>query len=242
MQKWAYRRILNKIKYYHALNSYDAQLVKDNIPNAKPYLVPGFAEFKNNKLPFNKNEFTVLWVGRLDKYQKGVDLFCDVVEKVLAKETSIKFRVYGGGEDGEPLIKALVSRHGKNVEWPGFVPYAKVKEGYKDANLLAFTARGEELRYFPLVFLEGQALGLPIVVFDGKGYKGIITDNVEGSLIKPFNTDDFANAILKYYKIWKASKNDYIKLKKKISVLTKEKFGDEVIIPKMAKMLTPNDK
>ena len=238
-QKWAYRSILKQIRHFHALNSYDAGLVRKNIPRAMPYIIPGFTDSSPKRISANRKEFVVLWVGRLDRYQKGVDLFCDIVEKVVAREGGIKFLVLGGGEDGEPLIKGLASKYKKNVEWRGFVPHEKVKEAYGQSSLIAFTSRGDELRYFPLVFLEGQSFGLPIVTFDGKGCKGIVGDNVNGTLIKPFDTSDFADEIISRYRKWKSSGSGYSKIMSTVSRHAAERFGPDVVIPEMARMLKP---
>jgi glycosyltransferase involved in cell wall biosynthesis len=234
-----YRNVLRRVRYFHSLNSFDTHIVKKHIQNARVYQIPGFTTFENQKVGVNGKKFGVLFVGRLPKYQKGVDLFCEIVEKVVRKEPKIEFRVCGAGGDGEPLVKALARRYPSSVKWLGFMPYEKVKEQYKDASLLAFTARGQELRYFPLVFLESQSFGLPVVTFEGEGYEGIVTDGVEGSLINEFDTEKFANAIMAYYRIWLSSKSRYLQLKRKISALTRKKFSDKVIIPKMGDALSP---
>ena len=238
-QKWAYRSILKRIRHFHALNSYDAGLVRRNIPDARPYIIPGFTDSSPTRITANRKEFVVLWVGRLDRYQKGVDLFCDIVERAVAKESGIRFLVLGGGEDGEPLIKDLASRYRRNVEWKGFVPHEEVKKAYRQSSLIAFTSRGDELRYFPLVFLEGQSFGLPIVAFDGKGCKGIVGDKVNGTLVRPFDTSGFADEIISRYRKWKDSSISYSKIMSTVSRHATERFGPDVVIPKMAKMLKP---
>jgi glycosyltransferase involved in cell wall biosynthesis len=234
-----YRKVLKQAKYFHSLNSFDTNIVRKNVPKATVYQIPGFATFESQNVGVNNKKFVVLFVGRLPKYQKGVDLFCDVAAKIAKKEPRIEFRILGAEGDGEPLVRKLSEKYPKSVKWLGFMPYNKVKEQYKDASLLAFTARGQELRYFPLVFLESQSFGLPIVTFRGEGYEGIVTDGVEGSLINEFDTGKFADAIMAYYRIWLGNKNRYLQLKRKISALTKKKFSDKIIIPKMGDALSP---
>ncbi len=234
-----YRQVLKQIRYFHSLNSYDTGIVKKRIPKARVYQIPGFAEFKDQKAKVNQKKFTALFVGRLPRYQKGVDLFCEVAEKVARREPGIEFRIAGAGGDGEPLVKRLAEKYPDSVKWLGFLPYEKVKEQYKTASLLAFTARGDELRYFPLVFLEAQSFGIPIVTFDGDGYRGIVTDGVEGALVKKFDTERFAEQVIGYYRMWKGSKARYQSLMRRVSSLTKKKFGDGVIIPKMGRAFRP---
>ena len=88
---------------------------------------------------------------------------------------------------------------------------------------------------FPLVTLEAQAHGLPVIAFDIKGPRDIIT-NFSGSKIKPFDTDAFANEILRYYNLWKDGKLN-AKYRNKIIDYTFSKYSEEVIIPKIEKML-----
>ncbi len=234
-----YRRILKKIRYFHALNSFDAGLVRENLPGAKAYVIPGFTSFGNSRIRVGKKEFVALWVGRLPKYQKGVDLLCDVVENTLKKENGIKFRIAGGGGDGEPLVRKLAQKYRRNVEWLGFVSYGTVKRQYGNSDLLLFTARGDELRYFPLVFLEGQSFGLPLVSFWGNSYDEIV-DSSSGILVKDFDVGRFADAVIHYYRLWKEDKGKYLKLKGEVSDTTRRRYSDSTVMPKMAKMLKPD--
>ncbi|MDE1874431.1 MAG: glycosyltransferase family 4 protein [Candidatus Micrarchaeota archaeon] len=236
-----YKALFAGVKYFHTLNSYDTKLIRDNIPSAKVYQTPYFIGIKDSKPSIGESRFEVLFVGRLPKYQKGVDLFCKSADKAIRAEKGIVFRVIGSGGDGEPQISALAKKYPNNVVWEGFKPYAEVKKAYAAASLLVFTARGEELRYLPLVFIEAQSYGLPTVAFNGKGYEGILTDGVEGSLIYPYDTDRFADAIVKYYGVWKKDRNVYLKLKKKIAHITTEKFGEDALMPKMVQMLSPEE-
>ncbi|MGI0100145.1 MAG: glycosyltransferase family 4 protein [Candidatus Micrarchaeaceae archaeon] len=235
-----YRRILRKIKYFHALNSFDANLVKRNLPKAIAYTIPGFTSLKKPRVSTNSGRFVALWVGRLPEYQKGVDLLCDVIKRTVEKDKDIEFRIVGAGGDGEHLVKSISKTHKDNVSWLGFVPYDKVKRQYSDSDLLLFTARGDELRYFPLVFLEGQSFGLPIVAFDGNSHEEIV-DSTSGKLIKAFDTGKFSDAVIEYHRLWVRDRKRYLKLKARISDITMDRYSEEAVIPKMARMLIPDN-
>lgn len=87
---------------------------------------------------------------------------------------------------------------------------------------------------FPSVILEAQAHGLPVVAFGINGPKDAIT-NFSGSIIEPFDVDAFANAILRYYNLWKDGKLG-IKYKKRVIDYIFSKYSDKIIIPKIQKM------
>lgn len=231
-----YKTVLKQIRYFHALNSFDLKLIKENIPKAKVYLVPGFTQIENRAVRANNKRFRVVFVGRLPKHQKGIDLLYSIVEKTLASNDKIEFKIIGAGGDGEPLVDELARRYPKNVGRPGFLPYNEVKGEYKEANLLIFTSRGEELRYFPLVFLEGQSFGLPIITFSGRGYDSILLSKVQGVSVKPFDTDKFSNELLRYYRMWKRDKKGYLQVKRRIHKIVKENFNEEVVLSKMSEM------
>ncbi|HUY70236.1 MAG TPA: glycosyltransferase family 4 protein [Candidatus Baltobacteraceae bacterium] len=232
-----YRLALGQVPCYHVLNSFDEKLVRDNFPRAKPYLVPGFTIVDDNR-PRSNPEFTVMFAGRLTKYEKGIDLLCEIIEKTLKRNREIKFRIAGAGGDGEPLVKAIAKRHPRNVNWLGFLTYKKVKENWKGSDLALFLSRGEELRYFPLVFLESQSFGLPMITFNGKGFDSVIIDRLQGVMVEPFDTDAVVRNILAYHTEFKKSRSAYLGVKMKRAELNRKLYGDKVIIPKMVKMFT----
>jgi glycosyltransferase involved in cell wall biosynthesis len=64
---------------------------------------------------------------------------------------------------------------------------------YKNASVLAMSSRYEGL---PMVLLEAQAAGLPIVSFDCKcGPKDVIADGVDGFLVKDGDVDALADKL-----------------------------------------------
>jgi glycosyltransferase involved in cell wall biosynthesis len=71
------------------------------------------------------------------------------------------------------------------VELLGIV--SNMSKEYINASILVLTSRGEGL---PMVLIEAQAFGLPVVSFDCKtGPAEIITDSKDGFLIPSFDTN-----------------------------------------------------
>lgn len=233
---FVYKFILGQIKHFHVLNAYEQGLVNARYPNASTYLIPGFAYTLRNK-PHKNNDFAVMFAGRQMKYEKGIDLLCDIMDRTIKKNRNIKFKVVGAKGDGEKLLKEIASRHNSNISLLGFVPTSRVMHEWATSNLAIFTSRNEELRYFPLVFLESQSFGLPIVTFMCKGAYSVMIDKDQGILVSDYDTEKAADAIIHYYRAFKKDKAGYFRMKQHISALNKELYGTQTILPKVIKML-----
>lgn len=235
MYKLVRNLILNNIPAIQVLNRYDKnQLLK--IGRTKPiYKIPNFMYTgRNNKIQLNKQEFIVLFAARLYPLHKGLDLLADIITKVTEKNKAVIFRIAGNGIEGEDIIKEILIKHPKNVKWLGFLSSEQLEKEYKNANLFIITSRQEQ---FPLVSLEAQSYGLPLIAFNIPGPQDIIKNKFQGRLIAQFDTEKFANSILEYYNIWNRNKQDYVSIKKRTKYYIDNKYSDKIIIPKIERML-----
>lgn len=151
------------------------------IPNARTFTVD---------TPATLDSKTVIAVGRYN-FQKQFEVLIDAW-KLLAKEFSgWTLRIAGDGEE-----RAFLERRIADYGLQGSVilgPETDMKSAYKNSSILAMTSRYEGL---PMVLLEAQACGLPIVSFACKcGPKDVITDGVDGFLVEEGNTTDFADKL-----------------------------------------------
>ena len=228
------RAILFKIPNIHVLNNYNQKMLKKIGYKGNIYKIPNFLYYKKSdiKICDNKNRFIVLFGGRLAVYQKGIDLLTKIIKKVISRNKEIVFQIFGSGEDGQKIIENLAKEYPENVNYLGFISNKNLDDKYKNSSLYIITSRSET---FSLVTLEAQAHGLPVIAFDIKGPKDIISKS-SGSTIKTFDTEVVSNEILKYYGLWKKGKLN-IKYKKRIIDYTFSKYSDKIIIQKIEKML-----
>lgn len=123
----------------------------------------------------------VLSVGRFC-FQKGYERLISAWEIVKKNPVSEgwKLLLVGGGEDVDSLRSEVNSRQlGDSVQIHG--PSSDIASYYAGASIFALSSRFEGL---PMVLLEAQAWGLPIVSFDCKcGPRDVITDGVDGFLV-----------------------------------------------------------
>jgi glycosyltransferase involved in cell wall biosynthesis len=227
--------VIFSIPNIHVLNEDDLNMLKEEGYKGRIYHIPNFLYYKKNQIRIkeNKKKFIVLFGGRLAVYHKGIDLLVKIIEKVLELNKDIEFHIFGSGEDGQKLIEELNKKYPNNVKYLGFIPNKQLEKEYQEASLYIMTSRIES---FPLVTLEAQAHGLPVVAFDIKGPHDIIKKEFQGELIEPFKIDDFVKAILYYYDLWKRRKLSK-DCKKRIIDYIFSKYSDKKVIPKLEKML-----
>jgi len=229
------KAILFKIPNMHVLNTFDLRHLEELGYKGKIYYIPNFLYYDINhiRVKQNKKKFIVLFGGRLSIYQKGIDILIKVIQEVIKANKNIKFHIFGSGEDGQKLVETLSNKYPSNVKYLGFISNDQVEIEYLNASLYIMTSRIEA---FPLVVLEAQAHGLPVIAFNIKGPHDIIKNDFQGKLIEPFKIEDFVKAILYYYKLWEAGKlsENY---KRQIIDYIFSNYSDKKIIPKLEKML-----
>lgn len=144
---------------------------------------------------------TVLAVGRLS-YQKGFDRLITAWKNVCDACLDVGgdgwiLRLVGDGECMDNLKQqALDLGIEKRVVFSG--QQKDMDKVYRDASILALSSHYEGM---PMVLMEAQAYGIPIVSFDCKcGPKDIVANNVDGFLVKEGDVDGLADAITELIK------------------------------------------
>ena len=157
------------------------------IPNARSFEVEKPAEL---------NEKKVIAVGRYC-YQKALDKLIQAWGIVCREIADWKLHLVGDGEDRAQLQKQI-SELGLTERVVLGRAETDMKSVYSNSSVLALSSRYEGL---PMVLLEAQAAGLPIVSFECKcGPKDVLTDGVDGILVKEGNVEGLAQGLLKLIK------------------------------------------
>jgi glycosyltransferase involved in cell wall biosynthesis len=188
--KWRYRRMDALVTLTKAdLRDYRATLPKKpkklaRIPNAVP---PMSGEV--SKLDAK----VAVAVGRMTRL-KGFHRLITAWETVAAAHPDWTLRIYGAGPQEENLAAQIVEAglQGK-VELPG--PTSDVGAELEKASIFVLSSRHEG---FPKTILEAMAKGLAIVSFNSPhGPKEMITDEVDGLLVKPRTNANLATSIIR---------------------------------------------
>ena len=157
------------------------------IPNARSFVVEKPSELNENK---------VIAVGRYC-YQKAFDKLIQAWRIVCSEVKGWKLHLVGDGEDRE-LLQKQINELGLADKIVLGRAEIDMKSVYSSASVLALSSRYEGL---PMVLLEAQAAGLPIVSFECKcGPRDVITDGLDGILVREGDVDGLAQGLLKLIK------------------------------------------
>ena len=139
------------------------------IPNANTFATSQAAALENKK---------VIAIGRYT-YQKGFERLIEAWNILSPGFPGWKLDIIGNGEERDKL-QDLIHAYHLDGQVTLVSPTKSIDKVYLDASLLAMSSRYEGL---PMVLLEAQAFGLPIVSFACKcGPKDIVTDGEAGFL------------------------------------------------------------
>lgn len=171
----------DKKLWMHGLSNIKAEIVP--IPNPTPY--------ENTENLPNLESKIILAVGRLT-HQKGFDFLIDAWAKVCNTNSDWMLRIIGDGED-EKKLKQQAKNLGIYNRIEFIAATKNINKYYETASFYCMSSRFEGL---PMVLLEAQAFGLPIVAFDcDTGPSEIITNNINGYLCNQNNCEDLSSAL-----------------------------------------------
>ena len=131
-------------------------------------------------------------MGRLDP-QKGYDYLLHTAVKLKQEIPDWHLDIFGSGDD-EEMLKELA----KKLQVDDFVsfhpPTKEVAKELCNSGMYVMSSRFEGL---PMVLLEAQECGLPIVSFDcPEGPSEVIHDGEDGFLVPLADTDALAEKII----------------------------------------------
>lgn len=140
---------------------------------------------------------TVVTVGRLT-YQKSFDLLLEAWKKVYSIHPDWTLQIIGSGED-ESNLKLQAKELGIDPVVQ-FIPVtSNIITYYENASFYCMSSRFEGL---PMVLLEAQAFGLPIVSFDcNTGPSDLIDQGENGYLVECYDTNKLADSIIQMIEI-----------------------------------------
>ena len=143
----------------------------------------------------NNNGVHVLFIGRLDIYQKGLDLLIKIWSEVV-KDNKVKLIIAGSGTSQElKKIDELIRQN----KLENYVTLVGRVDGKKKQELFSKTLIGlspSRFESFGIVALEFMAAGKPFVCFDIEGFEWI--PQSKALKIRSFNTNKFAQRIVEF--------------------------------------------
>lgn len=180
-------RVVRKFDKFIVLTEEDKKLwgeIKniEVIPNAITVIPKETSTLENKR---------VLAVGRFT-FQKGFDRLVEAWRIISNQFPDWKLDIVGDGEEYDKLV-ALIKQYRLDNSVSLIQAQKDLSSKYLGASIYAMTSHYEGL---PMVLLEAQSYGLPIVSFDCKcGPKDIIEDGENGFLVDDGNVLEFAKRI-----------------------------------------------
>lgn len=142
---------------------------------------------------YNVSSKRIISVGRISR-EKGFDLLVQIFKIVIQRYPDWHLDIFGDGDEFEHVNKQIeVLGCRDNVHLKGHVNDLQDRYGNYAMYVLPSYREG-----MPLVLLEAKLNRLPIISFDiTTGPREIVQDEVDGILVKPYELDNFADAIMR---------------------------------------------
>ncbi len=162
---------------------------------AQIFVIPNGVSLPDDKLSDYALEPYILFLGRLEFNQKGLDLLVEAYKASGIKENLV---IAGVGTDGDTKkLKELIHRYKlqKKIIFAGKVEGERKDMLFQNASVVVVPSRFET---FSMVVLEAMAYGKPMVGFDINGLKWAPEDCM--LKVKPFDFKKFGSEIRRILK------------------------------------------
>jgi glycosyltransferase involved in cell wall biosynthesis len=140
-----------------------------------------------------------------------------------------KLILCGGGTDSPEFIslaKKLAPRSSKNISFLG--QRSDISEIYSQSNVVALISHFEAL---PLSIIEAMSCAKPVIATNVGGIPELITNGVNGILVRPSCVDDIVEAFTRY-------RNDQVRIEhgKRAKITYEDRFTDKSMLTSISKI------
>ena len=145
-----------------------------------------------------EEKFIILFAGRLDMKQKGIDLLAAIIKSVVSAGIDVEFHIIGSDYGGAAVVEQMEREFPNRIKHLGRVAEDRLKAEYGQSSLFISTSRYETLG---LSVMEAMNYGIKIIAFDVPGTRSLVDDET-GVLIRPFDVKLFSEVIYRSYESW----------------------------------------
>lgn len=132
-----------------------------------------------NELKIKKDDFIILYVGRLAE-EKSVQFLLEGQKELSKKTKNCKLIIVGDGPDSDKLKKMAEKwKIQDSVIFTGKVPYEEVPYYYQIANVFTTASLTETQG---LTVVEAMAAGIPVVAIDDESFNTVVVNDLNGYL------------------------------------------------------------
>lgn len=145
--------------------------------------------FESKEVAAQENK-VFLAAGRLD-YAKGYDMLIQAFALFHQNNQEWILNIVGEGKEKEGLQDLIKQYHLQDCVF--LKPYTnRIQDCFLDSSCLLLSSRWEGM---PMIMLESFEMGVPVIAFDIPVVKELITDQVNGRVVKSFEIEAFAKTM-----------------------------------------------
>lgn len=160
-----------------------------------------FDKYKNIKK--DPDKFVIGYAGRIAG-DKGIDILLQAFEKLSKKYDNIYLQLVGTDEKGYlQKVQQFIDERGLQNRIKYLGNQKDMELYYKKLNLFVLPSVVKEA--FGLVLCEAMYCGVPIITTDSGAQSEIITNKVDGIIVRNGDIDELEKSILKIYKFYQKS-------------------------------------
>lgn len=187
-QDFLFETYIKQLDHYIVLNEHDEEQfrIKKGINTTTIYNPRSFLSEEKSKC----EEKRFICVGGL-RSAKGFDYAIEAFKMFTKANPGWKLDIFGEGKDKEKLQKMIELNKLSGLVYLRGVT-KDIKKEMLNSSVLLLPSRWEGM---PMVVLEALEIGLPVVSFDITAINPLVTDNVEGIIVKQFDVTAFAQAM-----------------------------------------------
>ncbi|MBU4347888.1 glycosyltransferase family 4 protein [Patescibacteria group bacterium] len=194
-------KIIATSEYY----SHNSPHLKKRLEKIK-IVSPGVNLPKNNIFRKNKNQ--IIFVSQLDKTHthKGLNYLIESIQEVKKNIKNIKLIVIGSGDNLEEYTQQVKLFHlENNVKFLGRISNEELSKEYSKSEISVLPSYSSS-EGFGMVLIEGMAHKCVAIGSRVGGIPCAISENKDGLLVSPKDSNALANAIIKILKDKKLAK------------------------------------
>lgn len=142
--------------------------------------------------PLHKTKKTIVFVGRLEE-RKGVQYLLPAYNELRKRHDDVRLLIAGMGPDFKNLQQYVKKHNIEDVEFLGFIEHEPKLNLMANADVFVAPAVfGESFGVAPIEGLSGCGL---VVAGDNPGYRSVLREVGQTSLINPKDAEQFANRL-----------------------------------------------
>ena len=158
-----------------------------------PYGVPMPERPPTRSFGAGQTPLRILYLGRVEREQKRVQLFPQMLDQLKASGIPFHWTVAGDGSEKAALEGSMRSSPSQTVSFPGKIAYAGIPALLREHEVFLLASDYEGL---PLSLLEAMGHGLVPVVSDLKSGIPEVVDGTNGLLVPVAYVPGYARAII----------------------------------------------